>query len=198
MDRDEFTPQLRATLFSAVTGRAGDVSGTSDDVRGMLEAAFGPGPRGGVNTRAAAKELGVSQRTVQRWLAAEGRQRSRPRIDHLKDLTKRARQAATTKQGRRGALSPARKDSMSRYGAKLVVRGQQGPRRAGRDYIRYRRTDLVLDPADVEALRDAYEAGGDKAFMGWMENHFDQNYVDGWAFSRIESLDFTDPRESGW
>lgn len=198
MERGGFTPKLRGTVFAALTGHEGDVSGTGEDVRGMLLAAFGPGPRGGANTRRAAQKLGVSQRTVQRWLAAEGRQRSRPSPDHLKDLTKRARQVATTKRGRRTALAAARKDAMSRYGAKVVVRGDQGPRRAGRDYTRFRRTDLVLDPADVEAMRGAYEVGGDKEFVAWMEGHFDHNYVDGWSFSSIESLEVTDPRESGW
>jgi hypothetical protein len=180
-------------VFSAVTGRPGDVSGTGD-VRDMLLAAFGVGPRGGVNTRAAAAGLGVSQRTVQRWLAPEGRQRNQPRADHLKDLGKRARQAATTKKGRRTALTPARKDAMSRYGAKVLVRGEQGPRRAGRDYSRDRWTDLVLDPADVAAMRAAYEAGGDKGFVAWMENHYDAEYVGGWTFSTIRELHITDPR----
>ena len=40
----------------------------------------------------------------------------------------------------------ARKGPMSRYGAKLSVRGEQGPRRAGKDYRRFRKIDLILPP----------------------------------------------------
>lgn len=36
--------------------------------RSMITRLFGKGPRGGPNTRAAAEALGVSQRTVQKWI----------------------------------------------------------------------------------------------------------------------------------
>ena len=56
MDKQGFTPQLRGTLFSALTGRGGDVSGRSDaDVRGMLLAIGGPAnTKSGINLTAVA------------------------------------------------------------------------------------------------------------------------------------------------
>ena len=80
-DNLEADEHRRSSLFRGLTGRQGaDVSGkagTSPDLRGMLLAAYGPGARGGVNTAAAAQDLGVSRRTVERWVAPEGRQRAR-------------------------------------------------------------------------------------------------------------------------
>lgn len=199
MDKKGFTADLRSTLFAALSGRTGaDASGrTTGDVRGMLLAAYGEGRRGGVNTRAAAQDLGVSQRTVQRWLAAPGRQRSRPSAGHLRSLATRARQAATTRRGRQAAIAQARKSSMSRYGAKLVVRGDQGPTAQGRQYRRHRKIDLVLDPDAVEAMWSAYEQSGDRGVVSWLESYADQQYVANWGFDSITGLELGDPREMG-
>jgi hypothetical protein len=196
MDKSRFTADLRNALFRSVTGRAGDVSGRADaDVRGMLTAAYGPGPRGAaINTRAAAQDLGVRQRTVQRWLAGDERQHNRPSDTHLRGLARKARQAATTRAGRRRALAGVRGSSMTRYGSKMAVRGVQGPTAAGRDYRRSRQVLLQLDPDSVTDLLDAYEAGGDKGLVSWLEEYAGDHYVDGWGFDSIEHLGLDDPR----
>lgn len=189
MDSKNFTPKVRNTIFNAVTGRTGDVSGTvGGSLTDKLVAAFGPGPRGAVvNARAAAKALGVTPRTVQRWVKGEIRT---PKPGHAKALTKMARQAASTRAGRKAALAAARGDRASRYGATLRVRGEQGPR----DYERYGRTvSLDLDPSQVQAMRDAYEAGGDKAMMDWTTAEMDQNYVADWNIVSLTDIQF-DPK----
>ncbi len=195
MDKPGFTPQLRQTLFGALTGRAGEVTGRPDgDLRAMLQGAFGEGRRrGGVDTRAAAQGLGVTQRTVQRWLAGTGRQRHGASPEHLKAIASRARQAASTQKGRRTAMAAARRGPLTRNGARLTVRGQQGPLRAGKEYRRMRRLDLDLQPEDVEALMSAYERGGDKAFVAWLEGHADAEYVADWGFDSVEDLELRDP-----
>jgi hypothetical protein len=199
MDKPGFTPDLRQTLFGALTGRAGEVTGRPDgDLRGMLQAAFGEGRRpGGVNTRAAAESLGVTQRTVQRWLAGAGRQRHRANPEHLRAIAARARQAATTQRGRRAALGAVRQGPLPRHGARLTIRGEQGPSRAGRDYRRFRKVDLMLSPEDVDAALSAYERGGDRGFVTWLEGHADQEYVNDWGFDRIENLEMRDPNDTG-
>lgn len=53
----------------------------------VLIARFGAGPRGGVDTRAVAAAMGVSQRSVQRWLHADGRRRAPIPAARLADLT---------------------------------------------------------------------------------------------------------------
>lgn len=195
MERPGFTASLRSALFAALTGREGDVSGQpTGDVRSMLAAAYGPGPRGGINTRAAGHDLGVSQRTVQRWVAGEGHQRNRPSSTHLQTLAGKARQAATTRRGRRAALTGARSSPATRYGAKLSIRGVQGPTAAGREYRRPRQIMLQLDPDAVNDMLDAYEARGDKGLVGWLETYSSDTYVDGWGFDSIEHLDLDDPR----
>jgi transposase len=199
MKKDGFTRELRGKLFGALTGRAGDVSGQPDgDVRGMLMAVGGPArTKSGIDLSAAAKSLGVTRRTVERWVT-DATEKGKPRGKNLDNLVGKARQAATTKQGRRAALANARKGPMTRYGAKMTVRGEQGPTMQGKDYRRFRKLDLVLTPESVEEMLDAYERGGDKAFLSWLEGYTDENYLEGWGFDSIADMDLTDPRESGW
>jgi transposase len=55
----------------------------------VLGARFGWSRRGGVDTRAVAAAMGVSQRTVQRWLHASGRQKApipAARLEQLREL----------------------------------------------------------------------------------------------------------------
>lgn len=181
MDKDSFTPQLRGQFFTALTGRTGAVGGGLVD---QLSAAFGPGTRGArVNTRSAAKALGVSTRTVQRWVAGA----SKPKPVNAQAVRKRARQAATTKAGRKSAMAAVRGDRASKFGARLRITGTQGPR----DYERSKRTsNLDLDPEMVNQMRDAYEAGGEKAMVEWATGGLDQNYVSDWNIVGIEDIHF--------
>lgn len=180
MEKKEFTPGLRQKLFGAMTGRGGNVAG-GGSLTDKLVAAFGPGKRGAaVDVRAAAKGLGVTPRTVQRWVSGQIRS---PKPGHAKQLDKMARQAATTKAGRRAALAAVRGDRASRFGATLDLQGTQGPT----DYERpKRRTRLDLTGADVDDMRDAYEAGGDQGLVSWANGWLDQNYVDDWNIERID------------
>lgn len=187
MDPKKLTPQVRNSIFNALTGRGGDIT-TGGTLTDKLVAAFGPGRRGAtVNTQAAAKALGVTPRTIQRWVKGEIRN---PKPSHAQALAKAARQAATTKAGRKAALAAARGDRASKRGATMRIRGQQGPL----DYERYGRTvTLDLNPEQVEAMRDAYEAGGDKGMLGWTTTELDQNYVADWNIVTIDDIRF-DPR----
>lgn len=196
MKKDGFTRELRGTLFGSLTGRAGDVSGQRDgDVRGMLMSIAGPGKtKSGINLTAAAKELGVTRRTVERWVT-DAAEKGRPRGKNLDTLVSKSRQAATTKAGRRKALKDTKQGPMGRYGAKLSVKGPQGPKRAGKDYKRNRRVQFDVAPEDVQAMIQTYEDGGDQALVSWLEGYADQNYVDGWGFDGIEEFDLGDPRE---
>ncbi len=138
-------PGRRSTIFGALTGRSGasvSPGRGAPDVRGLLLAAYGFNKRGGLNTADAAKDLGgVTQRTVQRWVATEGHQRiGKPRADTLQKLAKKSRQAATTQRGRKAALASFRATSkgkaLANRGGHLRVRGHQGPSAAGKTYKR--------------------------------------------------------------
>ncbi len=196
MKKEGFTSRLRATVFGALTGNTGDVSGRTDaDVRDMLMALGGPAKtKSGINLTAAASQLGVTRRTVERWVTDAG-ERGKPRGKTLANLVTKSRQSATTQAGRRRAVGRIREtggpggSAIGRYGTKVSISGVQGPAVAGKDYLRQRRVHLDLDPDAVQGMWGAYEQGGDKAFVGWLENHADQDYVGGWTFGSIDSLD---------
>lgn len=195
---------LRQTIFTAITGRSGaDVAGRADgDIAGMLLAIGGPSSRtrSGIDLSKAAKALGVSRRTVERWVrTAQTGTGQRPSPAHAKTLARKARQAATTKAGRRAALAGSTlRQAIASRGARVSITGLQGPRAAGRDYLRRRTTQLDLDPSDAEAMLDAWEAGGEKGFMDWATNHWGQEYLDDWRFDGIDNLDIERPYGGRW
>lgn len=176
-----------ASIFKGLTGRDGSTHGGS--VRELLTAAYGTNKRGGPDTRAAAESLGVSQRSVQRWLAGENRkERHKPRGDHLSTLRTKARQAATTKKGRKDSLARSRNRFTGRKHAKLTTHGLQGPQGGGKGYSRVRTVTIDLGGQDLDAMFDAYEKGGDKAVTDWLQEHHSENYVPGWTFENIDRI----------
>lgn len=194
---------LRGTLFTALTGRQADVSGKADgDLRGMLMAVGGSSRRtkSGIDLSKAAKSLGVSRRTVERWVKTdETGAGQRPSPMHAKSLASRARQAATTKAGRRAALAGSTtRQAIASRGARLSITGLQGPRASGRDYMRKRTVSLELDPADAEAMMNAWENGGEKGFMSWATGHWDNEYVPDWKFEDVDGVDIERPFGGGW
>lgn len=187
MEAKNLTPQVRNSIFNALTGRGGDVT-ASGSITDKLVAAFGAGKRGAaVDAQAAAKALGVTPRTVQRWVKGEIRA---PKADHLKAITKAARQAASTQAGRRAALAASEGDRASKRGATLRIKGRQGPL----DYERHGRlVTLDLTPEQVRAMRAAYANSGDKGLLEWTSTELDQSYVADWNILAIDEMKF-DPR----
>lgn len=192
---DKPDPGRRRALFSGLTGRDGDVSGKAqaDRTVEMLTAAYGTTERGAINTKAAAKDLGVTQRTVQRWIARDEAKRSAPRSARLKALSAKARQAATTQQGRKRAMKDVRNSKrgqrMAKSGARVVVGGRQGPRSSSANSIRSRTVELNIDAADVNALWTEYERGGESAASKWLTDYADDKYLENWHFESIEDFD---------
>ncbi len=193
---------LRSKIFAALTGQqSADVSGKADgDLAGMLLAIGGPSSRtqSGIDLSKAASALNVSRRTVERWVrTAQTGSGQRPSAAHATTLATRSRQAATTRAGRIAALG-GRRQPLGPRGARVSVTGLQGPRAAGKGYLRQRMTQVDLDPADAQAMIDAWVAGGDKGFMTWARDHWDQEYVAGWDFSSIDQLEVQEPYGGSW
>lgn len=185
---------LTNRVFQRLTGRTDADSSEGDSVRGMLEAAFGRGPRGGaVNATEAAKRLGVSPGTVRRWAAGT----QKPAGDKLSGIRKAARQASSTKRGRRNATKDFRTSATGaqalRVGTKLWISGQQGVGGYSQGYARDRRVTVDVNPDDVGALLAAYEEGGDAGAREWMRTFLDVNYVAGWDFVTIDDFGFGNP-----
>ena len=194
--RDGDGSGLRGKIFNALTGLTADVTGRAGgDLRGQLLAVGGPSTRtrSGIDLTRAAKALGVSRRTAERWAA--GTQNPSPRV--ARALATRARQAATTQAGRRAALagSTTRQAIVSR-GARLSITALQGPHT--RDYMRSRTTQLDLDPTDAQGMLDAWEQGGDKGFMSWATNRWGQDYLDDWRFGDVDDITIESPYGGGW
>jgi transposase-like protein len=192
----------RGRLFAALTGNtAADVSGAGDDLRGMLMAVGGPSgkTRSGIDLSRAAAALGVSRRTVERWIrTADTGQGQRPSPSHSHSLAQRARQAATTQDGRRRGLQAVRDRKTLARGARLAITGMQGPKYPGKDYKRLRTTQLDLDPDSAAAMLDAYERGGDKGFLGWVTQMYGEQYVDDWEFGPIDGIEIQSPYGGEW
>ncbi len=188
---------LSDKVLGRISGRAEADTTTAASARGMLQAAFGRGPRGGpVNAKAAAQALGVSQGTVRRW--ASGTQK--PSADRLKSLRSAARRSTTTKRGRKVAVdefrnSSAGKDALQR-GTTFWVFGYQGvPAPLGDDYSRDNRMmQRNLTPVEVEDMLRRFEDEGIDGFRDWLHAQ-GTAYRMGegeWEFTDIYDLGFGD------
>lgn len=202
VDVGQETARVNSTsLFARLTGtsREVDVSGTGDNVAGMLLAVGGESRRSasGINIAAAARRLGVHPTTVRRWIkGAQGEPGgSRPRGDHLKALRRTSRQATSTKAGRAQVASRARARFAGQQ-VKLKVTGRQGIAAAGASYLRFTTTEQDLDPEQFERLIDAYESGGDKAVAAeitriWQGDETRYGYHEDWGFESMDRFDLS-------
>lgn len=119
------------------------------DVRGSLLTAF-QRKDGSIDTRRAAAELGVSQRTVQRW--AKGT--SRPKIGHQQGLRKAVRTSMV--EGRRG-VRQQNQGAKVELTAVVQISGDTRQRKLGHQ------TGIRLRGEDMAKIQEAYARGGDAA-----------------------------------
>lgn len=173
----------RSVLFGALTGHGkAAVSGTSNDVRSMLATVYGSSRNAnGVDTKEAARRLGVRQRTVQRWIRGD----NAPSEEHLKALRTRSRQAATTKRGRARAIKRAiAGQRITPGGVRVKVAGTQGPS----GYLRDRGIQQKLTPEEYQGLLEVYSQGGDNAALDYLQNVLSDKYVDDWRFGNVNGF----------
>ncbi|MEV6774413.1 terminal protein [Nocardia sp. NPDC051030] len=201
---EEKDPGRRGALFRGLTGRkSADVSGTAGEtpnLKAMLLAAYGPGKRGGeIDTRAAAKGLGVSQRTVERYVKGEIRN---PKPGTLTKLETASRRAATTKAGRARAIEAMRNSpegkKLLKYGGSITVTGRQGAEGGDGWYIRHcartMPTDLSTIPPDqIDGLWSAYVDGGDKGASDYLHGLADEHYLNSWTYETISDISIDPP-----
>lgn len=91
-----------------------------DTAQSMVRDLYGTAPRGGLNTRAAAEALGVSQRTVQRWIKT-GQLPARSEAAEQLQNTHQAWKA--TPEARQAAMSPRREARLRNKGTTMVFHG---------------------------------------------------------------------------
>lgn len=187
-------------VLRSLTGR-GEADRSQDaSPKGLLQAVFGRGARGGaVNAKAASETLGVSQGTVRRWAAGT----QKPSDEHLASLKTAARQMTSTKRGRKAAADEFRKSAAgkaSQRGDKiyLSVYANQGPIKESETYSRDRTIYHAIDTTDVEAMLRAYEEGGDDGFRSWLTDRGNDYMNEGrysgeddiWEFTDIHDIKF--------
>lgn len=172
----------RDLLYKVMSGDV-DAAPSSSSMRGALLAIAGSSSRtkSGVDVGAAAKKLGVSRRTVQRWLTGN----HKPTASTAKKITTKARQAASTKRGRRATRRRRQEAPAPR---KIQVTGSMGPEAGGAQYLRMRTAAVSLDPEDVEAMYDAWENGGEKGFQQWLNTKYDADYLEGFHFASVDDV----------
>lgn len=202
-DAIQQTPaERREVLHQAFTGRKLGANRTATtDVHDMLMTRFGTERRGEqrVDTREAAQRLGVSQRTVQRWL----HDNRMPAGDTHTKLTRMVRRQAQKDAVRRAvATSPTRNAAYQERGASVTISGWQGPdasRRSGEsgarrtDYFRDRLATVTIPPAAYERLFDVYAEQGADGVRDHLLPYFDEQYAGSWQIDTIDEFRFGDP-----
>lgn len=192
----ETTQSFRESLFGVLTGRQVEGAG-GGDVRAQLIAAFGSSGRdpSRPDTAAAAKGLGVSQRSVQRWLKKGGGLST----GHNEVLQRRARQVMTTKRGRQRAIAASQRTGktsrpVGKSGKGLRVGGVQGIVTETEDDYRDRETSVMVTDEDLDALREVWAEHGDAGAAAWIHSHWDEHYVGKWHFQSIDDVSWSDTR----
>lgn len=186
-------PARRAAIFEGLTGTTNhSLDRTAPtDVQSMLMARFAHTYRGEqrVNTRDAAKFLGVSQRTVQRYMK-QGRM---PAGDAHRRLALHVRQQTTRKAGRRSTAEAARARAAEHLekkgGVRLTVHGWQGPPPSSREDLRRSRNAYHdVDASQFDAMLDAYVDGGEEGMQSWMQDTLggEGGYLPDWTISSID------------
>lgn len=187
------TPIDDATALTRAITRGAKQPAT-DDVRDMvrtLETALG-------SKKAVAERLGVSPRTVERWVTSAGQQRkpSGSTLDKMRDAVR------TAPELRRQALSPRRearirnKGSYVRMsatiGATSPIPGGQDlqfsgrPRTIGGDADR----PLHLDADHMSAILDAYLAGDDEGIRDVFQDALGDAYYGSVEWQDVTGLEF--------
>ena len=170
-------PSKTETLWAALQKTPERKATAGSIVRDM----FGVTKRGTPNTKAAAAQLGVSQRTVQRWVK-EGMPAKSAAAG---TLTQRHASWRNSPDGRRARLSNRRESRLRNKGTTIVFYGKV---RISADE-RQRGTTVALDGQQMGAILDQALAGNDRQALAELENAFGDSFGGSVALVTIEQLD---------
>ena len=175
----------RETMFGFMTGRSVEGSLRDGDRDAQLIAAYGASKRDPTrpDTAAAAKGLGVSQRSVQRWLKGGGMSPV-----HSERLRTVSRQAMTTKRGRARAARMAGPLKLPAGRNALTVTGDQGVISGDTGNYRPRDSTVQFTNADLQAMQQLWVEHGEDGAAAFLHQHFGQHYVGDWHFRSIEGI----------
>ncbi|GAB1695164.1 hypothetical protein [Krasilnikovia sp. M28-CT-15] len=175
-------------LWRAVTGRAGGRAPENvRDAVDRLEQAGASKKDLAQFKKDLAAALGVTVRQVQRMTTRTGSEtrsdkRHAGRIREFVQKDSRVRAAAGSQR---------RKSRMRNKGAKLKIKGRQGPK-VGKSWpTRDRLVELDLDPYEMEALLDAWENGDDDTALETLQDALeDEGYPPNWSWEDGAAVEF--------
>lgn len=180
------TPQPPAgpgdEMWRAVGGRTGGKppAGPRDALESLTSA--------GVTKKEIAEQLGVSVRTVERWMTAGAERRNPTRSKHAAGLTALARNHSKVRQQARSGRRAAR---MRNKGARVRIKGSQGPRVGKSWRVRHRTVTEEIDPYSMEKILDAWDQGDDDAALQALQDALeDHGYPPGWEWEGGADVDF--------
>lgn len=165
-------------LWSALRKTTQRAASTSS----MLSSLFGSTGRGRPDTKAAARALGVSVRTVQRWIKNGLPARSSAAADQLRA---QHQQWQTGPGGRRAALSKRREARLRNKGTTFVFYGTIS---ISGD-VRTRGTTIPVDGDRMSPILDAALAGDDALALRRLEDAFAHDFGGSVTLPKIDELD---------
>ncbi len=189
--------KLRNTVAKIFTRSREDVDVTgTDDPEALpqkLRALAGEGRRTphNIDTAEAAKRLGVTQRTVQRWLKGT----HKPSPKHWGEIREQSRRTDAHKAPRAKTVESHR-HAFSR-GGWLTFKGEAGPLRLGKgpSYSRDRSVEVALSPEHADMLLDAYRDRGVDGAVDALYVIYEERHLVGWGFESIDELELRDWRQ---
>jgi uncharacterized protein YjcR len=142
----------------------------------------------GVSKADIAAQLGVSLRTVERWTTTTGQQRRDPgRSKHASRIV----DAAGKHPRVRAAAASSRRAARHRNrGARLRIKGQQGPAPSGKAYRRQRTIERYLDGDTMDAIQQAWQSGDDAAVEDLIREALEDEGYPAWDWDDGASVDF--------
>ena len=180
----------RLAFFEGLTGKS--YASVSRDTRSMLEFNFPGSDKQPINKREAARRLGVSVRTIERWAKGD----TKPKPENLSKLTNRTRQSVTTKRGRAQLAKRMKQTIPPTTERTISIHGRQGitadPNAEGSEKPRNGYSKLDLTPEEQSAFFDSWAAGGDEGAARYLETLYSQpgRYVPNWHFHGIDGVEW--------
>lgn len=162
---DDLSFDDRPKGIEKIWAGAAPASPRPETPRAMVARHYGKGPRGGLNTKAAAEDLGVSQRTVQRWI----KDRRMPETSEGGDRLKQKHEAwKESPDGRRSALGRKRKDEL--LAARTV--NMNGQVKVSKDVRPRTGLEVGITEGDMARVVDALASGDDAGAYAILEDVF--------------------------
>lgn len=147
------------SLFAALAGRP-----QHPTLRTQLTQVYGQSARGGPDTRRAAELLGVSQRTVQRWVKAG----KLPESIHGQTAAADVAAWRDSPQGRAKLLGPRRSERLANRGFNATITGTY---KISGD-TRKRTVEAAVDADHAREIIEALRTGDDQAAHDALEDAF--------------------------